>query len=127
MNVFSLVKIDEEYNKNKVLFNVAKDKEIDENACVHRLVFILKMYQKWVEFQTQNTSNIVIPNMRDIIDNEIHKSYDLDAFLSDYRFVIYSKRHAFGYFDDNNNELNQLECGVSNCYMLKRNNRNKAE
>eukprot|EP01084_Bolivina_argentea_P014927 27924_1 len=64
MSVFSVIKMDEEYKKKKLLFNVDKDREIDENACVHRLIFILKMYQKWVEFQKQNTSNIIIPNMR---------------------------------------------------------------
>eukprot|EP01084_Bolivina_argentea_P299477 516228_1 len=84
INAFGVIKMDGEYKKNKVLFNVANDREIDGNACVHRLIFVLKIYQKWVEFQKQNASNVIIPNMRDIIDNELHKNYDLDGFLSDY-------------------------------------------
>eukprot|EP01084_Bolivina_argentea_P301910 521002_1 len=113
-NIFNVIKMDMEYKILKSLFAVDKDVTINENKCIQRLIFVLKIYQKWIHFQQQHTSNIIIPNMRDIINNELHKNYDLDAFLSDYRFVIYSKRDAFGYFDDGNDELNQFECNVSN-------------
>ena len=52
-NVFDLLDLTKEYNENQALFSQKYDK-INENDCLQRIVFIVKLYKKWIDAKQNN-------------------------------------------------------------------------
>ena len=46
--------------------------------------------------------------MYDIIENEFGDNYNVQAFLRDYRYIVCTKRDAFGYDDDDEQKNDSL-------------------
>ena len=101
------------------------------NDCLQRIVFIVKLYKKWIDFKQNKTKQLSNVNMYDIIENEFGDNYNVQTFLRDYRYIVCTKRDAFGYDDDdeqkNDNLMFGFECDINDCYVMNRNNRNRSE
>eukprot|EP01083_Nonionella_stella_P282404 960994_1 len=63
-----------------------EDKQTNEDACVKRVNFVSKVYTKWM-MMSENTTAWMEVDIRDLIESELHPSYNLSSFLSDYRVV----------------------------------------
>eukprot|EP01083_Nonionella_stella_P183891 665686_1 len=71
-----------EVNKND-LFD---EKQVNEDACVKRVIFVSKVYTKWM-MMSENITAWMEVDIRDLIESELHPSYNLSSFLSYYRVV----------------------------------------
>ena len=65
----------------------ACDIDAESGICTERFLFISTLYAKWVAMR-MSTSRKEVPDILDIIDNELSAEYDFVQFLNDFRWVI---------------------------------------
>ena len=118
----------------KALFAGQESKIIDEEQRVERLMFINNLYQKWIHYKRNQKGKqsklAAMDSIFDIICCELCDNYNMQTFLSDYRFVVNTKRTSMGYNDDNDDDTKKEEdsdcfCEIDCCFITKRNERNK--
>eukprot|EP01084_Bolivina_argentea_P056964 104161_1 len=98
-----------------------EEKQTNEDACVKRVNFVSKVYAKWM-MMSENTTAWMEVDIRDVIESELHPSYNLSSFLSDYRVVSQlNKELLLG--DDDLDE--KAVCTASQCMILDRNARDR--
>ena len=66
----------------------------------------------------------------DIIDSKLSGKYNVDSFLSDFRFIVSTNRGALGFDalkdgDDGKEEDDALECVVDECFVVNRSERDR--
>eukprot|EP01083_Nonionella_stella_P078222 213919_1 len=99
-----------EVNKNDLF----EEKQSNEHARVKRVKFVSKVHAKWM-MMTENATEGMEVDIRDIIESELHPSYNLSSFLSDYRVVSQlNKDLLLG--DDDLDE--KAVCTASQCMIL---------
>eukprot|EP01083_Nonionella_stella_P122949 370180_1 len=59
-------------NKNEVF----EEKQTNEDACVKRVIFVSKVYTKWM-MMSENTTARMEVDIRDVIESTLHPNYNL--------------------------------------------------
>ena len=97
----------------------AQKSNIEATARANRFQLVLDVYAKWVGMKMAGKS---VPDIRDIIDNELSVDYNFLHFLNDFRSIINDKSFT-----------PQTECELStdskrpddSCFVLRRHGRIK--
>eukprot|EP01083_Nonionella_stella_P305557 1066383_1 len=98
-----------------------EEKQTNEDACVKRVNFVSKVYAKWM-MMSENTTAWMEVDIRDLIESELHPSYNLSSFLSDYRVISQLNRDVL--LDDDDLD-EKMVCNASQCMILDRNARDR--
>eukprot|EP01083_Nonionella_stella_P215203 774736_1 len=100
--------------------DIFEEKQSHEDTRVERLYFVSQVYTKWMTMGDKKMDTGT--DMRDIIQNDLHPTYSLSSFLSDYRVVSQlNKDLLLG--DDDLDE--KAVCTASQCMILDRNARDR--
>ena len=126
MNIFNRLSVDVEYQRCIKLFTQYQQTQpIDASKCVSRIIFIQKMYMRWIKIKS-NGNNIEIMGIYDIILNELSDKYSIAEFLRDYKYLVYDNRNSLP-FHDEENEQESIECNINECFIHNRINRHRGE
>eukprot|EP01083_Nonionella_stella_P072351 195038_1 len=63
-----------------------EEKQSNEHVRIERVKFVSKVHAKWM-MMTENASEGMEIDIRDVIESELNPSYNLSSFLSDYRVI----------------------------------------
>ena len=109
-SIYSKLNVSLHFDENKEFFNkYSPNDEVDPSECVNRILFILRLYQNWVNHQIQNQQqeNMTIMDIYDIIDLELSDNYNINYFLNDFRYITYHNRDCIRNIDEELLDCNQ--------------------
>eukprot|EP01083_Nonionella_stella_P171792 587675_1 len=106
-----------EANKNDLF----EAKQSNGHARVERIKFVSKVHAKWM-MMTENASEGMEIDIRDVIESDLNPSYNLSSFLSDYRVISQLNRDVL--LDDDDLD-EKMVCNASQCMILDRNARDR--
>eukprot|EP01083_Nonionella_stella_P296813 1008209_1 len=95
-----------------------EEKQSNDDTRVERLYFVSQVYTKWMTMREKKMDT----DMRDIIQKDLHSTYNLSSFLSDYR-VVSQLNKDFSLVHDALDEKGV--CQAADCMILDRNARDR--
>ena len=137
-NIFEKLNMSQDYQKNKKLFNEYRENEkINDEKCVERLKFVLRIYKEWIRIKTNEQNDDKIIDIYDIINDKLDKkNYGIAGFLRDFRYLVSIKRAILPYMNDSGDVGDgveavkddlDLDCDIDSCFVCNRLNRNRSD
>eukprot|EP01083_Nonionella_stella_P093319 261504_1 len=99
-----------------------EEKQSNEHVRIERVKFVSKVHAKWM-MMTENGLEGMEVDIRDIIESELHPSYNLSSFLSDY--IVISQLNRDLLLDDDDDLDEKMVCTASQCMVLDLNARDR--